>query len=894
MDRGEFLAAEKERIKDRVTVTVVGANIGRWLGGMDTIPESPIEAGRTVLERAKAAGRIRDFRIYAFGDDLHIQLNTLGQGVQNPSVHGLALEAAQAALREAAERRFYRPIQGESFFDLGYPERIAALRLRPVELPMTERSAEPILIAKCLNGGTGAFNRMLFNLFFHPDKGSHQRLDGTRFVGIVENVTDLASGKKTRRIYAFGDRPREETLFLIYPFLSEPLEIKAVQIGDWAELLSLIANPVEWVMSAIYAVRGRFVSVEGRLQPTRHEPVAVVSVEPALPGFAVENPVAIVRLQSGLPAVGEGHLSLGADFHFTVGGKGGGYHVGVMPVTMAQARSRTAEEGTAKLAGYSYQSYGNGLIPPDHDVVDIFAQDSVQTQWLQEEASEHIKLMVQHGEFQPYLTAEEAERRAVAKAQELKNHFEPIPATDQGEVDPLVERANRVARGRVLSDIKADIGGKVGHTAPPYLGEFVARASLSEAQEQKVIDDFRAFGVGDDLHLLMTHGKGVDANEVHLAAFRTLWRIVWVIELIGYKPYGLAQDLKIGPAIKGKKVDDLAEPSERFVALLKELLPEPERSHLPRIEEARARWRAGLATVEVKKPFAGNVTGQGPGFAELPLVDTWKVGLFAADKAGPAAFNIPLCRAVQRAAVQESFRSRYGKSLALEIYDVHNHKRIFLDVQAHWKDIEGLLGATNLFNVKRVWSLPETVARHEAVKGAVGNILVAASTEKLALIAGGEYVGKDDPVLLGVEELVSPIFEFMKLGFYMTQGDERGSHYMMLLPKPLPEAIATVRSRGLQVGLMVSLNEHGIAELHDVYADPSYREARVRIDRTNARLWQAQGSEFTPIGVGARDVEPAYPLMRVLNRITAQDSPYALSVQSTIQDLYAAVARTFR
>ena len=165
---------------------------------------------------------------------------------------------------------------------------------------------------------------------------------------------------------------------------------------------------------------------------------------------------------------------------------------------------------------------------------------------------------------------------------------------------------------------------------------------------------------------------------------------------------------------------------------------------------------------------------------------------------------------------------------------------------------------------------------------------------KLALITGGEYVGKDDPVLLGVDELLDPIFEYMKTGFYMTQGDERGSHYMMLLPKPLPEGVATVRSRGLQVGLRVTLNPAGVAEVHDVYAEPSFREARARIDRINARIWRAQGSEFTPVGVGARDVEPAYPLMQVLNRLTAQDSPYGNAVQSAVQDLYRRVGRQKR
>src|SRR5438093_3805818 len=212
-----------------------------------------------------------------------------------------------------------------------------------------------------------------------------------------------------------------------------------------------------------------------------------------------------------------------------------------MPVTMAQARTQAEAQGTAKLVAYTYQSYDNGRIPPEHDVIDLFAQDSVQTEWLQQEAREFIQLMVQHGEFQPYVTAEDAERRAQAQAERLRSLFKHIPSAELGETDALVTKANERAQGETFSDIKADAGGKVGHTTPPTLFEGIARASLREAQESGFIRDFQVFAVGDDLHLLMSHRHGVDANDVHLLAFRTFWRVVWVTELIGYKPYGLAR-----------------------------------------------------------------------------------------------------------------------------------------------------------------------------------------------------------------------------------------------------------------------------------------------------------------------------------------------------------------
>ncbi|MGE5311573.1 MAG: fructose 1,6-bisphosphatase, partial [Nitrospirota bacterium] len=482
MNREEFLLRERDLAKKRSTITLLSAKLLPWLEGFSSIPDEVVGAARAVLDKAQKDERLRGWRVYAFADDLHIQVNTFGLGLRNPEIHLLAVQAATASLRRASELGYCGTSRGEDLSRLPSEDRVRALSIRPVEFPFTERRAEPILIAKLINGAVGGFNRMLFNPFFHHDKGSHQRLDGARFVALVEHVDELVAGKEERRLFAFGDRPEEETLFPLYPFLKAPLELRRDQVGDVSELLSLIANPAEWALSAVFAVRGRFASSRGRLQDSRHEPVAMVSVESAPAGILVESPVVILRLQSGTPAVGEAHLNLGADFAYTVGGPGGGYHVGVMPVTMTQARVRSDESGTARLAAYSYQSYDNGRIPPEADVIDLYGQDTVQTEWLQQEAREFIYLMEQHGEFQPRLTAEAAERRARECAERLGALFEPIPSVDEGEPDAVVARANEHARGETLSDIKADGGGKVGHTTPPTLFPAVARASLTEAR----------------------------------------------------------------------------------------------------------------------------------------------------------------------------------------------------------------------------------------------------------------------------------------------------------------------------------------------------------------------------------------------------------------------------
>ena len=50
------MAQERERVGKRATITVVSANLGRWLGGLSSIPQEVIKAGHTVLRQAKQIG----------------------------------------------------------------------------------------------------------------------------------------------------------------------------------------------------------------------------------------------------------------------------------------------------------------------------------------------------------------------------------------------------------------------------------------------------------------------------------------------------------------------------------------------------------------------------------------------------------------------------------------------------------------------------------------------------------------------------------------------------------------------------------------------------------------------------------------------------------------------
>lgn len=819
-------------------IHIVSANLGRWLG--PALPDQVLDAARDHLRGKDSARRLRGAWVRYFGEDLHLHLTTYNGDFasgQVPEAYAgeLAMGAALAALNKGFELGLGSTGNGKDPRQLSGAEQKQALDIRRLDYVFTERGAEPIIIAKALNGSWGFFNRALFNLYFNPDKGSGHRIEGNDFSAVVESIHDLKAGKSEIRTFEFGP-------------------------ADGNELLALVTDPDEWRLTAVYAVRGRF--GEGKL---KEEPAALVA--------GGRNPVMIGRSQSGLPAVGEFTQAVG-EFYFGPGGQDGGYRVGLMPATFAEAHSSSAPDGVAKVVAYAYQSYDKGRMPEGTDVVDIFAQNPPETRFLQREAMHLIRNMTTHGEFEPYLNAETAVGRAEHTGKKLGERFREIP----DGIDPAVASANKRSKFTV-SDIKADAGGRVGHTTTP--GHFgpVADASLQEAKESGLIFGTSKFiAVGDDGHLLMSHTQGADSNAIHLFAYKTFFRQVWVAEVMGYKWYGLGQDL-VGDASAGKKTEELAGLTEKFVNLLQRHLPEGEKRRYDELKSGFQKWRTGQGEGRTPAPpFSGNVSGQGPGFAELPMPRPTPVGVFSIDKAGPAAFNLPVWEAVQRCRTDGSL-ARYlegtdAKGVVIEIWDVEKHRRVFLDIETEGELAQQLLGATDKFNVKRVWT--RTSAWNPA-KGdsMLGDILLAASTEKLAVITGGEYRGKDDPVLLAVEPIANAVNMFMRDRFYMTQGDGRGSHNMFPTPLAFGEAIATVNSRAVAVSAMISLDSKGeIRSIRDVFADSAYDEARDRASRLNKAIWDAHGGNFGPVGVGASKVEQSYPLAKMIARIIAKGSPY--------------------
>ncbi len=140
--------------------------------------------------------------------------------------------------------------------------------------------------------------------------------------------------------------------------------------------------------------------------------------------------------------------------------------------------------------------------------------------------------------------------------------------------------------------IKADVGGIGGHTRPSD-GLLNAVRNLVKPQVRKdgkglLIDSYIGY-CGDDIHIVMTHTKGINNSQVHGLAWRAFEAATRVAKSEGL--YGAGQDL-------------------------------------------------------LKDSFSGNVKGMGPGVAEMTFDERPNEAftIYAADKTEPGAFNYPFYR----------------------------------------------------------------------------------------------------------------------------------------------------------------------------------------------------------------------------------------------------------
>ncbi len=312
-----------------------------------------------------------------------------------------------------------------------------------------------------------------------------------------------------------------------------------------------------------------------------------------------------------------------------------------------------------------------------------------------------------------------------------------------------------------LSAIKADVGSIGGHTMPSEKMMEVVRQEVSDAIKGGLILDGLVNHTGDDIAIIMSHTSGEGAADIHQFAWNTFLKATDIAREYGL--YGAGQDL---------------------------LVDAP----------------------------SGNVRGAGPGVAEIEFEHTLSghrpaesFMVFAADKCGPGAYNLPLFLGFADPMYCGGLMlPQLIKGFTFHIIDMDNtdgDSIIELNAPEDFYRITALLRDNERFGIDGIYS-----RTHD-------ERAVAVSAQRLHAIAG-KYTGKDDPIAVVRNQGVFPapeevISTFTKAHF--VGGDARGSHVMPLTPVPINTAVTGPYCLPLVSCIGLSLNKDG--QFSDSYVD---------------------------------------------------------------------------
>ena len=299
--------------------------------GHSAVHPALIETAQSKLEEAKKAGTLIDFRVMACGDDLEL-LMSHKNGCDSGEVHALAWETFEGATEVAKRLKLYGA--GQDLMADAFSGNIRGMGPGVAEIEINERTSEPVIAFMTDKTKPGAFNLPIFKIFADPFNTAGLVIDPACHHGFTFEVWDIKEHKK---------------VLMACP-------------GEMYDLLALIGTTSRYVIKRVYCKPNSKISEQ--------EAVAVVSTEKLYQTAGTyvgkDDPVALVRCQSGLPALGEvlepfalGHL---------VGGWMRGSHNGpLMPCSFETAHP-TRFDGPPRVIAAGFQMACGNFVGP----VDLF------------------------------------------------------------------------------------------------------------------------------------------------------------------------------------------------------------------------------------------------------------------------------------------------------------------------------------------------------------------------------------------------------------------------------------------------------------------------------------------------------------------------------------------
>ena len=374
----------------KVTVSLIKADVGS-VGGHSQPHPRMIQAVKSVLKDGASKGTIEDFTVARCGDDISL-IMTHDKGENDEKVHKLAWDAFMSAAEEAKKMHLYGA--GQDLLAEAFSGNIRGLGPGAAEMTFEERPSEPIIAFLADKTEPSAFNLPLARIFADPFTTTGLVIDTRMHNGFIFEVVDVKESKKIKI-------PTPEGLYDLLAFIGDITRYAIKRIWSKDDNIGIAAVVSTEKLSLI---AGKYVGKD--------------------------DPVALVRIQSGLPAAGEALQPFA--FPALVSGWMRGSHWGPWYPSAQDDSNPTFFDGPPRIVALGFH-VRDGKIQGleekeevgEHKLVDYFADSSWE--WVRRQAMEQAIYIRRHGPFMPaILPPEELEYTTLPKVREkLKDKWEP-------------------------------------------------------------------------------------------------------------------------------------------------------------------------------------------------------------------------------------------------------------------------------------------------------------------------------------------------------------------------------------------------------------------------------------------------------------------------------------
>ncbi|HIE36556.1 TPA: fructose 1,6-bisphosphatase, partial [Candidatus Geothermarchaeota archaeon] len=316
----------------RTTVSVIKADIGSVAGHV-TVPDQLLDYARNKCREAVETGLIKSFYVTHAGDDLEL-IFSHEKGVDNPEIHGFAWEVFKGATEEVSKKlKLYAA--GQDLLKDAFSGNVKGMGPGVAEIEFIERRSDPIGVFMADKTEPGAWNIYLYRIFADPFNTAGLVIDPRMHDGFKFTVLDVVEG-----VEAVFEIPEELYDLLAIIGTQSRYVIKEVRRKSDDEIAAVAST------TRLSLIAGRYVGKD--------------------------DPVLIVRAQSGFPAMGE-ILEAFSKPYLVAGWMRGSHYGPLMPVSLKYSKV-TRFDGPPRLIGLGFQ-VSNGLLVGPVDLFDDPAFD---------------------------------------------------------------------------------------------------------------------------------------------------------------------------------------------------------------------------------------------------------------------------------------------------------------------------------------------------------------------------------------------------------------------------------------------------------------------------------------------------------------------------------------